>query len=107
MNVDRTRHLNRGGDRRCLRSSPGFVILTERSSVPPPPAVQHGFRGTGMDHHLPPGRAGGGETDNNVLPDAVDPVDKAGIQSEDSLYKNVKVLGDVDVGGVPEADGHR
>ena len=57
--------------------------------------MQRGFRGTGMDliYHKAELAAA---TSANVLPDAIDPVDKAGILSK-TIYKNVKVLGDVDV----------
>ena len=72
----------------------GFVVFGTFQR-PSTEAVQHGYRGTGMDliYHRAELAA---DTDNNKLPDAIDPVDKAGMLSK-TIYKNVKVLGDLDV----------
>ncbi len=71
------------------------VVILTTFQRPTTASVQHGFRGTGMDliYHKAELAAA---TSGNVLPDAIDPVDKAGILSK-TIYKNVKVLGDVDV----------
>lgn len=72
----------------------GFIIFGT-FKAPSTESVQHGYRGTGMDliyHRAELANA----TAQNGLPDAIDPVEKAG-QKSSEVYKNVKVLGDVDI----------
>ena len=63
--------------------------------APTTQSVQHGYRGTGMDliYH----RADlASLSDNNGLPTAIPAAEASGTKAKD-VYKNLKVLGDVDV----------
>jgi photosynthetic reaction center cytochrome c subunit len=75
----------------------GFVVFGT-FHAPTTASAQHGYRGTGMDlvYHraeLVAAKA------NNGLPDPIDPIAKEDLagQKSSALYKNVKVLGDLDV----------
>ena len=57
--------------------------------------VQRGYRGTGMDLLYSKAELALQKSDN-ALPDVIDPVEPAG-QKASTIYKNLKVLGDVDV----------
>ena len=72
----------------------GFIVFGTFHG-PKTESVQHGYRGTGMDlvYHTAELAA---QSANNALPEAIDPVDKAGVLSKD-VYQNVKVLGGLDV----------
>ena len=69
-------------------------IIFGTFQAPHTQAIQHGFRGTGMD--LVYNRAEVvAAAANNVLPEAIDTVEPAG-QKSSEVYQNVQVLGDVD-----------
>lgn len=63
---------------------------------PPVDTVQRGFRGTGMELVYNP-RTLASEAAVNTAPAALDPADKGGPKAG-SVYKNVKVLGNLSVG---------
>ncbi len=71
------------------------AIVVGTFRAPSTASVQHGYRGTGMD--LVYRRAElASQGAANVLPEAIDPVEKAGVLSK-TVYENVHVLGDLDV----------
>ena len=71
------------------------LIVFGTFQLPRTESVQHGYRGTGMDlvYH----RAQlASQVADNALPAAIPPVDASG-QKAGTIYKNLKVLGDVDI----------
>ncbi len=73
----------------------GAFITFGTFKPPVTEAVQHGYRGTGMDlvYHRAELVA---KQEANGLPDAIPPGEASG-QKASTIYKNLKVLGDVDV----------
>ena len=63
---------------------------------PPINAVQHGFRGTGMDQIYNP-RSLSVQVQDNVVPESAPPASPDGPKAG-AIYKNLQVLGDLSVG---------
>jgi photosynthetic reaction center cytochrome c subunit len=73
----------------------GAFIVFGTFKPPSTVSVQHGYRGTGMDlvYHRAELAT---KVAENGLPDAIPPSDPSG-QKAGTIYKNLKVLGDVDI----------
>jgi photosynthetic reaction center cytochrome c subunit len=76
--------------------SVGILLVTTGCEVPPQESIQRGYRGTGMVHVASP-EAVAKLAAANQVPEAAPPIPPGGPKAKE-IYKNVKVLGDLDVG---------
>jgi len=74
----------------------GAAALLAGCERPPIQAVQHGYRGTGLDQIYNP-RTVAVQTRANVVPESAPPASPDGPKAS-TIYKNVQVLGDLSIG---------
>lgn len=76
--------------------SAGILLVTAGCEVPPQESIQRGYRGTGMVHVASPEKVAAVAAANTV-PEAAPAIPPGGPKAKE-IYKNLKVLGDLEVG---------